>query len=170
MKKDIPKIWIVILLYVSLIYFTLPVMRGFLNLLYDLVGKGYLSLIVNVILIAVVLLILYLSLNIGLKNSIMMIIPLIITLIWLFHLKRPEERFHFLEYGVLGVLAFKAFGKGLKKTTIAILFVLLIGTLDEFIQFLLPDRVGDIRDVIFNVAGGTLGVWMGLFYNTKLQK
>lgn len=96
----------------------------------------------------------------------MVAIPVILSLLWLFHLERPEERLHFVEYGILGILAFKAFGKGFKKVMIAILFVLLIGTLDEIIQFILPNRVGDIRDVIFNAIGGSLGVWMGLFYKS----
>ncbi len=142
-------------------------MRVFLNLLYRALGREYLSIIVNSFLIIIAILVFYYFIRRGITEAVMVVIPVILSLFWLFHLERPEERIHFIEYGILGILAFKAFGKGLKKIMIAILFVLLIGTLDEIIQFILPNRVGDIRDVILNVTGGSLGVWTGLLYKSN---
>lgn len=142
-------------------------MRVFLNLLYKALGREYLSIIVNSFLIIIAILVFYYFIKRGITKTVMVVIPVILSLFWLFHLERPEERIHFIEYGILGVLVFKALGKGFKKIIIAILFILLTGTLDEIIQFILPNRVGDIRDIIFNVIGGSLGVWMGLFYKSN---
>ena len=80
-------------------------------------------------------------------------------------LTMPAERIHLLEYGILGLLA--AAGLRKKGESIwrssgrALLFVFLVGLLDEGFQWLLPDRVGDWRDVGFNCLGGIWG--LGLY-------
>jgi len=71
----------------------------------------------------------------------------------------PEESLHFVEYGVLGVLAFRALVHRTRDSSIylaAIFVVSVVGTFDEIIQWLTPRRVFDYRDIGFNVLGGVL--------------
>jgi len=76
-------------------------------------------------------------------------------------IEKPAERIHFLEYGILGVLIFKATGKGTKQNIFAIILLVIIAVIDELIQYVLPNRVGDIRDIVMNITGGTIGLWLG---------
>jgi hypothetical protein len=74
----------------------------------------------------------------------------------------PSERFHFLEYGLLGALVLRA---SLKTRPahwgasfgLAALVLTSIGVMDEVIQYFLPSRVFDWRDIWFNLSGGVLG-------------
>jgi len=82
-----------------------------------------------------------------------------------FLLELPEERIHLAQFGALGVLACCSYrnhnpiiGLWLAKPLI---FIILIGIADEVFQYFLPDRVGDIRDVLFNTLGG---IWGMLLY------
>jgi VanZ family protein len=73
------------------------------------------------------------------------------------------EKMHVLEYGLLGWLAARDLRRNPRSNIVltilfSILFVLLIGSLDEGFQRLLPYRVGEIRDVITNVVSGSFGV------------
>ncbi len=47
----------------------------------------------------------------------------------------------------------------------AVLFVLFVGTTDEFLQWMMPRRYWDFRDVGFNMLGGgifLLAIWKGI--------
>ncbi len=70
----------------------------------------------------------------------------------------PEERLHFLTYGLLGWL----FSWTLEEQQVSLfwplLFVWLAGTGDELIQGLLPNRVFDLRDILFNGIAGAAGI------------
>ncbi len=85
----------------------------------------------------------------------------------------PEERLHFLTYGLAGWLLCWSLEDWLvkvgsiepsKKINLLIawllpcFFVWLAGGVDELIQWWLPNRVFDIRDIIFNGTAGMTGV------------
>lgn len=73
--------------------------------------------------------------------------------------KSPEEAIHFLEYGLLSYFAYAALRFHVKDISIfftASLMTLFVGTVDEIIQWLVPGRYWDIRDVGFNFLGGVL--------------
>ncbi len=72
-----------------------------------------------------------------------------------------EERVHLIKYGALGFLVFRDLGRwyGSWSLLLAAVYAFGIAGIDESIQFYLPYRVGDIRDVIF---GGLGGVWGAL--------
>jgi len=76
-------------------------------------------------------------------------------------IEKPAKRIHFLEYGILGVLIFKATGKEIKQNIFATILLVIIVVIDELIQYMLPNRVGDIRDVVMNIIGGIIGLWLG---------
>lgn len=70
--------------------------------------------------------------------------------------KTPEERLHFLTYSLLGwLLAWSLEEK--VSPLLPLLLVWLAGTGDELIQGWLPDRVFDLRDILFNGLAGTVG-------------
>ena len=88
----------------------------------------------------------------------------------------PEERLHFLEYGVIGGLVFTALLERQKNTRRdsrelpsrrapiwpavgALVMTGLAGWIDEGIQEILPNRFYDLRDVAMNAAGGALAVF-----------
>lgn len=77
----------------------------------------------------------------------------------------PTERSHLVEYGVVAVLAYEALaeraGQGRRvpvPALLAILLTSLIGTLDEGIQWLLPNRTFDPVDILFNVLAAAMAV------------
>lgn len=80
--------------------------------------------------------------------------------VWTHHLMgQPEEAVHFLEYGILGVLLYRAFEERIPDATIylvAMLTGLLVGTFDEIIQWLVPGRFWDLRDIILNASAVAL--------------
>lgn len=77
----------------------------------------------------------------------------------------PEERTHLIEYGVVGVffyLALKERAKGdplvRAPAALAIAATTIVGVLDEGIQAVLPSRVFDPRDILFNFLAGLMSV------------
>ena len=73
--------------------------------------------------------------------------------------EEPEEAVHFLEYGLLSFFLFKALSHQIKDKSIYIttaFFALFIGTIDEILQWAIPQRVWDFRDVGLNGLSGVL--------------
>lgn len=65
-------------------------------------------------------------------------------------MKIPAEKIHFLEFGILVVLAFRAFRHAFANRYVYLLILplcLLVGLVDESIQSIVPKRVGEIEDV-----------------------
>ena len=68
------------------------------------------------------------------------------------------ERSHLMEYGVLAVLVYEAISERVSQgryvsypALSATLITSLIGVVDECIQIVIPNRVFDWRDIVFNV-------------------
>lgn len=80
--------------------------------------------------------------------------------------RAPAEAVHFLEYGLLGILLFRALSHHVKDKSIyftAALIALWAGIVDEFIQWVTPMRLWEFRDVGLNALSGSLaliGLWM----------
>ena len=73
-------------------------------------------------------------------------------------LPRAEERWHVVEYGVLGFLCWYAVPPTAARRVVwAALLAAGAGWLDEGIQLILPDRVYDWWDVGLNAASGLAG-------------
>lgn len=72
----------------------------------------------------------------------------------------PEEKIHFIEYGVLAGLLNAALGNRplWLRAPAAILLAALAGLGDEVIQRYLPNRIFDWKDVQINAAAGALVV------------
>ena len=80
----------------------------------------------------------------------------------------PEEAMHFLEYGLLSVLTYRALSHEVRDPSIYVAAVLLcsvVGIVDEIIQWLTPGRVWALQDIGLNVASAALtqlALWRGI--------
>jgi VanZ family protein len=76
-----------------------------------------------------------------------------------------EERSHLIEYSVVAVFIYEALierksnGERVPYPAIlAIILTSLIGFLDECIQLLMPSRVFDLQDILFNTLAAVFAV------------
>ena len=113
---------------------------------------------------AVILLGYYLIFNVHLSDKIAFLglsIILIVLGIMIMGLSVPEEKIHFLEFGFLALLSRKAlsWNFSIKKQYIgAIIITCIIGILDEILQYYLPSRFFDIRDIALNTLAGIIAI------------
>jgi len=77
----------------------------------------------------------------------------------------PTERSHLIEYGVVAAFIFEALTERARQgrrvpvpALAAITLTSLIGTVDECIQFVLPSRVFEVTDILFNVLAAVMAV------------
>jgi len=71
----------------------------------------------------------------------------------------PEEQVYFIEYGILSALVYVALSHGVKSKSIYIISAIIVftfGTIDEIIQWVLPNRCFNIRDLVMNGIAGIL--------------
>ncbi|HYI10341.1 MAG TPA: VanZ family protein [Thermoanaerobaculia bacterium] len=73
-------------------------------------------------------------------------------------MKSPEEKIHFIQYGVVALLAYASIPDIRRRYLSAAVFVAAAGWIDEGIQALLPSRYYDLRDVAFNAAAGLMAL------------
>ena len=79
---------------------------------------------------------------------------------------RAVERFHFFEYGLVTLLfvrAFAASGRADPATfVLAALAGLIVGTAEEAVQWFIPNRIGEIRDIFLNATAIAVGLLVAL--------
>lgn len=71
-----------------------------------------------------------------------------------------SESFHFVEYGVVGFLFYRAW-RSLDDVSLLVLPVIAgttFGTLDEWFQWFIPLRAGEARDIVLNVVASVCGL------------
>ena len=83
--------------------------------------------------------------------------------VWLLRgqLQSSVEAIHFVEYAALGVLFFRAWrrhGRDPLVYPLALAGVALVAWADEFLQWLMPGRFWDFRDLRLNVLAGGIGL------------
>ncbi len=76
-----------------------------------------------------------------------------------------EERTHLIEYGIVALLIHGALTERAMRrphvpspAVLAVALTGILGVLDELIQALLPTRVFDLRDILFNVLAALMAV------------
>jgi len=80
----------------------------------------------------------------------------------------PEQAIHFLEYGVLGYFLFSALSLSIRDKTIYLVAFLsgsLVGIFDEILQWMIPERYFDFRDIGLNALAVGLfqvALWKGI--------
>jgi hypothetical protein len=77
------------------------------------------------------------------------------------------EQFHFVEYGLITLLFYRAARPlgGASVFVLPVLAGLVVGTLEEWLQWFIPGRVGDMRDVFLNGAA----ILSGLLFSIGLD-
>jgi hypothetical protein len=70
------------------------------------------------------------------------------------------ERVHFVEYGLVGFLFYRAWSKQGDPSIVVLplLAGFLVGTLDEWLQWFIPVRVGEAHDVFLNLVSIACGL------------
>ena len=169
------RLWVLIVVYVLFIYVSLPFFPAFIKAMSSFISKELLNLLSLVLSISFFLMLsvwIYKK-KYKLNQFILIISPLLLLTYLSLSLDVWVERIHFVEYAVLGLLISRAVNV---RTLYGIIYtsclVTLIGAVDEIIQWFLPNRVGDMRDVFMNSVGGLSGLWLGrfLFWEQQLLK
>ena len=71
----------------------------------------------------------------------------------------PEEALHVAQYALLGVLVYRALSHRVRDYSIyplGLLFTSMVGMVDEYIQWMVPSRYFDLRDIGINSFSGLL--------------
>ena len=91
-----------------------------------------------------------------------------VYLLVLVRMSIPTERSHLIEYGVVALFIHEALTerasrgrRGPVPALLAVLAASLVGVLDECLQLLIPSRVFDPVDMLFNLLAATMAVTAG---------
>jgi hypothetical protein len=149
-------------LYLGALYATLGIMRVITE---TLRGAGFLRISVSVAFALVAVSVAVLIARDPLNRSRRVVGALVgcavvyAAIIW--PMQSPEEKLHFIQYGLVGILAdlaSPAHWSARARFVRCALFVTAAGWVDELIQALLPNRYYDLRDVAFNAIAGILAL------------
>jgi hypothetical protein len=151
-------------LWVCFIYLTIPLVRTFQRWFAERFDKMWITVAV---LVAMVLILVAVSVWLGRVSRRLDIWDFGVLLavvgvagMWAWHLRaRPEEAIHLLEYGVLLVLIFRAIRPERPDLAIlgtAVLLTTLMSAVDEIIQWIIPLRYFDYRDIAINGGAAVL--------------
>ncbi len=86
-------------------------------------------------------------------------IPVCLALGLAYSMDITEERVHVIKFGILGFLFARDFSNihPTNRFLLATLAGFFVGVIDETFQWILPYRVGDVRDVVFDTGSTALG-------------
>lgn len=165
--------WLWVFLCALAIFFTVPLARKIQNLVSTLVGRSFFGYLVLFAAAATFLgagYILYFRLKIRKLPNYLWLVSISAIYVY-FTLKlwaNPEEAVHFIQYGLLGFFLFRAFHHHIDDKGIylaAFLGGTLTGTFDEILQWIVPGRYFDLRDVGLNALSSALFqilLWKGI--------
>lgn len=161
------------MLCIAAIFYTVPLARSLQRFVYDSLGKEFFTYTVFVIVCLCLAAALYfLIFKYRIKSRSQYAWLFICAGIYIYFTiqlrEHPEEAIHFVEYGLLSYFFFRALSVKVRDWTIYItvmLFVTFVGTLDEFIQWMMPGRYWDYRDVGLNAFSSVIflfAVWKAI--------
>lgn len=158
------RLWLWTLLVLITIYATLGVVRPLAQFLNETSWSSLLF-------IAGCLLVLAAAVTQGMRQKPSqpeLVVGLGITAVYLLLFVRislPAERTHLVEYGIVALLVHEALSERRKNggaipfpVGTAVLLTTLLGTIDELIQAILPSRVFDLQDILFNFTAALLAL------------
>jgi len=162
--------WLPVLLWSLFIFLTIPFARRIQLFVYNHLKKEYFTYAVLFIILVALVALLYIFIfrfNIRRHTSYiwLMVCAGLYGYFTVSLKEHPEETFHFIEYGILSYLFFRALSKTVHDHSVyitSIFFVFLVGIIDEFIQWMIPNRFWDIKDVGLNTLSGVIfmfGLW-----------
>ncbi len=154
--------WLLLGVYVAAIYAFLPFGRGVVIALRQSHSLGLV--VTAVFFAAIVALAYHIVFNVRLSDRVAfaaLVVLAVAVAALVLGLSIPEERVHFLEYGLLALLARYVLSCHLPPPAQylgALVLASAAGWGDELIQGLLPDRVHDLRDVAVNAVAALLAL------------
>jgi VanZ family protein len=172
-RKNLWLSWLWVALCVLTIFLVVPVARAitsYVETYWDVSLFGFSVLSAVILLFLVCLYFLWFRLKIHTFSNYIWLASVTAVYIY-FTLKlwrRPEEAVHFLEYGLLGYLLFRALRHHIPDKTIylAAFFIgVMVGIFDEALQWAIPRRYWDFRDIGLNALSIGLcqiAIWKGL--------
>ncbi len=150
--------WLYVVLWTLVIFVTIPLARAIQQYVYQEWNRDIFTyavlLTVGVSLVAAII---YVRRNrLSSRSSYLWLIA--VSGILIFYTidlgkQSPEEAVHFVQYGVLGMLVYRALIHHLQDASIyfaAAIVCGILGTVDEFIQWLTPRRVWGLKDIWLN--------------------
>jgi VanZ family protein len=172
-KKKIFLSWLLVALCIAAIFLIVPIARTIRNFVeenWNVALFGYSVLFVVICAFLSCLYLLWFRLKIrSLSRYLWMAAAAAIYITFTITLwKRPEEAIHFLEYGLLGFLLYQALRHHIQDNGIyfiAFFIGALVGICDEALQWMIPRRVWDFRDLGINaIAVGLIlvAIWKGI--------
>jgi len=157
--------WTYVALMMTAILISLPLTPTLWKMGSDIIGGGINNSGYIISLFILALIGLYMLLNYRKYGPIGMMSLALLGLIYFYmlkhHCKFPAERLHLIEYGLLSFLAFHAFQFSFTRATsygFGFIFSSVFGFVDELIQYVLPNRSFEVRDIVTNVFGSALGL------------
>ena len=162
--------WIFLIIYTLLILITLPLMPLLLKIYYKNLSFPLSSvcyIISSIAFLAIIGYLAFIRKEYRISVYVWFFVLSFVYALLIFRQKLPAEKFHFFEYGLFSYFSHNAVEKNdiitrlLKfknSYLIAFILILVISLIDEFIQHLLPNRVGELSDVFLNITSGILGL------------
>jgi len=154
--------WCYVVAGVLVIFFTIPFARAFREVVQENIGSDF-FLYITAAVALVVGIIAFRSLQkrklpLNARLSLFAIIAAFLAYIYSLR-DMPEEAVHIAEYGMVSVLVYRALAHRVRDFSIYILATLVVGVIgifDEYIQWVTPSRVFDLRDIRTNIISGGL--------------
>lgn len=164
--------WLYVMIFSLLVFGTVPFARETTRLISSRLGENFfMYFVVGAVTVALVSVLSY----IGRRNS-----RIGVNFIWLWAVaiifigytirlrEIPVEAVHFLEYGFLGILLYRAFSHRIHDYTIYFAVTIaggIIGMVDETVQWITPGRYWEAGDIWINITAVSLvqaGIAKGL--------
>jgi len=155
-------VWSLIACYVTLIYSTLYIIVPIIDYMRKVLKNYFQPSVIILFFIILSSILFYIISNrehYGLSQFLWFSFISCLYGLVIYILELPEEQVHFIEYGILSALIYLALTHDINNSSIyflSVLIVFIFGAIDEVIQWVLPNRVFDIRDLIMNGSAGIL--------------
>ncbi len=165
--------WIVAAIWTASIFAVIPLARAIQGFVDERWGRELFLWVVAVYIAVFVLValayLLYSRESIPVGNAAWLIAIAAVFLYWTWQLRRnPEEALHFIQYGILSLLVYRALTHRIRDPSIYLVAVLICsvtGTVDEMVQWMTPRRYFDFRDIWINGGSAILvqaGILLGI--------
>ncbi|MBP9824308.1 MAG: VanZ family protein [Thermoanaerobaculia bacterium] len=162
LRSSAPRTWVLVGIYVAVLFASVPFAR---DIVVGLREQHLLGTSVTLLYFAAVVgLVYHVVFDVRLSDRIAFLALVLLALVTgslVLGLAVPEERIHFLQYGLLALLCRRALAwhfepRGQVLGAVALASV--AGVLDEVLQGVTPDRVCDARDMMINSVAAFLAI------------
>ncbi len=151
------RLWLAVALWIVTLFFTIPIARALQGVVRESLGSssfGYF--VITVVIFSTVVVLYKIRERLSLKSSSFWWLLVCATVLIAYTIRlwdNPVEAVHFVQYGILTILAFLALGCRHKNSWVylaAFLVTVIVGIIDEGIQWLVPNRIWGLSDIGIN--------------------